>query len=222
MKKTPEDIIILQKCTINDNHMMYCYWNMGSNGQNFLSFWTIFYPFNPLLTQKIKLKKKQRNKCLKICVTCVPKIMSYAILFLRYGAWQMWLLFFILGYFLPFNPPPPNSLKKTANISSFHTSVPKIMITYTSIQKIMIIYYTVPKIWHVMDVIVIFHFGLSFALTVPKMKIFKKWKKWLDISSFYTSVPKIMIICYTVPMIWHMTGVIVIFHFGLFFALLPS
>ena len=149
--------------------------------------------------------------------------MSYAILFLRYGAWQMWLLFLILGYFLPFNPPPPpNSLKKTANISSFHTSVPKIMITYTSIQKIMIIYYTVPKIWHVMDVIVIFHFGLSFALTIPKMKIFKKWKKWLDISSFYTSVPKIMIICYTVPMIWHMTGVIVIFHFGLFFALLPS
>ena len=73
--------------------------------------------------------------------------------------------------------PPPNSLKKTANISSFHTSVPKIMITYTSIQKIMIIYYTVPKIWHVMDVIVIFHFGLSFALPVPKMKIFKKWKK---------------------------------------------
>ena len=118
--------------------------------------------------------------------------------------------------------PPPNSLKKTANISSFHTSVPKIMITYTSIQKIMIIYYTVPKIWHVMDVIVIFHFGLSFALPVPKMIIFKKWKKWLDISSFYASVPKIMIICYTVPMIWHMTGVIVIFHFGLFFALLPS
>ena len=124
--------------------------------------------------------------------------------------------------FCPLIPPPPNSLKKTANISSFHTSVPKIMITYTSIQKIMIIYYTVPKIWHVMDVIVIFHFGLSFALTVPKMKIFKKWKKWLDISSFYTSVPKIMIICYTVPMIWHMTGVIVIFHFWLFFAILPS
>ena len=102
--------------------------------------------------------------------------MSYAILFLRYGAWQMWLLFFILGYFLPFNPPPPNSLKKTANISSFHTSVPKIMITYTSIQKIMIIYYTVPKIWHVMDVIVIFHFGLSFALQSQKWKFLKNEK----------------------------------------------
>ena len=78
------------------------------------------------------------------------------------------------GLFFALYPPPPNSPKKTANISSFHTSVPKIMITYTSIPKIMIIYYTVPKIWHVMDAIVIFHFGLSFALTVPKMKIFNK------------------------------------------------
>ena len=31
-----------------------------------------------------------------------------------------------------------------------------------------------------------------------------------------------MIICYTVPEIWRVTGVIVIFHFGLFFALLPN
>ena len=58
-------------------------------------------------------------------------------------------------------------------------------------------------------------------LTAQKIKILKKWKKHLEISSFYTSVPKIMIICYTVPEIWHMTDVIVIFHFGLFFALLP-
>ena len=29
-----------------------------------------------------------------------------------------------------------------------------------------------------------------------------------------------MIACYTVPEMWHVTGVIVMFHFGLFFALL--
>ena len=45
-------------------------------------------------------------------------------------------------------------------------------------------------------------------------------KKHLDIS-FYISVPKIMIICCTVPEIWCVTDVI-IFHFGLFFALLPT
>ena len=58
-------------------------------------------------------------------------------------------------------------------------------------------------------------------LTAQKIKILKKWKKHLEISSFYTSVPKIMIICYIVPEIWCMTDVIVIFHFGIFFALLP-
>ena len=54
----------------------------------------------------------------------------------------------------------------------------------------MIIYYTVPEIWHMIDVIVIFHFGLFFALLAPsltaqKMKI-KKRQKRLGISSFYT------------------------------------
>ena len=50
----------------------------------------------------------------------------------------------------------------------------------------------------------------------------KKRKKRLEIPSLYTSVPKIMIICYTVPEMWQVTHVIVIFHFILFFALLPS
>ena len=39
--------------------------------------------------------------------------------------------------------------------------------------------------------------------------------------SFYTSVPKIMIICYTVPEIWHVSDIIVIVRFGQFLALLP-
>ena len=48
----------------------------------------------------------------------------------------------------------------------------------------------------------------------------KKKKKHLGISSFYTSAPKIIIICYTILEIWHVTDVI-IFHFGLFFTLPP-
>ena len=55
----------------------------------------------------------------------------------------------------------------------------------------------------------------------PENQNFEKKKTTLKIS-FYTSLPKIMIISYTVPEIWCVTGVIVIFHFGLFFALLPS
>ena len=57
-------------------------------------------------------------------------------------------------------------------------------------------------------------------ITNQKIKILKKWKKQVDIS-FYTSAPQIMIICYTVTEIWCVMDVIVIFHCGLFFALLP-
>ena len=103
----------------------------------------------------------------------------------------------------------------------------------------MIISYSVPKIWRVTDVIFIFHFGPIFAflpLQQPEKSKFQKNEKKnkqtkkktttttttkLEISSFNTSVPKIMIICYTVPKIWRVTDVIVIFHFGLIFALLP-
>ena len=40
----------------------------------------------------------------------------------------------------------------------------------------------------------------------------------LEMSSFYTSVPKIMIIWYTAPEIWRVTDEIVVFHFRLFSA----
>ena len=48
-----------------------------------------------------------------------------------------------------------------------------------------------------------FYFGLCFGpLTTQKIKILKKWKKHLEISSFYTCVPKILITWCTVPEIW--------------------
>ena len=78
------------------------------------------------------------------------------------------------------------------------------------------------EIWPMTDVIAIFHFGLFlpfYPSDSPKNENFKKVKKRLEIS-FYISVPKIMIMCYTVPEIWHMTHVIVIFLIGLFFVLL--
>ena len=64
-------------------------------------------------------------------------------------------------------------------------------------------------------------FCIFTLLTARKIKILIKWKKFLEISSFYICVPKIMIICYTIPEIWCVTDVI-IFHFVSFFALLPS
>ena len=59
-------------------------------------------------------------------------------------------------------------------------------------------------------------------LNSPKNENIKKMKTpGLEILSIYTSVPKLMIIGYTVLEIWCMMDVIVVFHFGQFFALSP-
>ena len=84
--------------------------------------------------------------------------------------------------------------------------------------------HTVPEIWRVTDVIIfnLGHFFPFYPLNTSKHPNFTKMnRKQLEILSCYTSVPKIIIICYTVPEIWCVTNVIVTFHFGLFFAILP-
>ena len=55
------------------------------------------------------------------------------------------------------------------------------------------------------------------GLTARKRKILKKWRKHPEISSFYNSVPIIMISWHMVPEIWCITDVIIISHFGLVF-----
>ena len=62
------------------------------------------------------------------------------------------------------------------------------------------------------------HFCPFTRLTTQKIKNLKE-KKLGDII-IYTSAAKI-ITCYTVPEIWHVTDVIVVFHFGLIVAFLP-
>ena len=68
MKKPPEDIIILQRCNINGNHVMYGSWDTKCNRQIFLSFWNIFCPITPLTTQKIKILKKMKEKLRDITI----------------------------------------------------------------------------------------------------------------------------------------------------------
>ena len=80
--------------------------------------------------------------------------------------------------------------------------------------KIIIMCYTVPEILPVMDVI--------FFTFWANNENLKKMKKRVQISSFYKSIPKIMITGYIVPEIWWVTNIIAIFHFGVFFALLPT
>ena len=79
------------------------------------------------------------------------------------------------------------------------------------------------EIWSMTDRIFC-HFGQFFALLPSKNaknQNFEKIEKTPTDIIIYTSVPKIMIMWYTFPEIWLVTDVIVMFHFGLFFALLP-
>ena len=77
IKRTLGDIIILQLCTKNHDHMLYCSWDMVRDRCNcYFSYWAIFCPFAPLIAQKMKASKKWK-KHLEISsfCTCVTKIM---------------------------------------------------------------------------------------------------------------------------------------------------
>ena len=82
----------------------------------------------------------------------------------------------------------------------------------------------ISKKWKHLEIPLIFFILANFLLFYPpnspkNENFIKKRKKSLELSSFYTSVPKVMIICYTVLEIWSVTDVIVIFHSGVFFYL---
>ena len=70
MKKPPGDIIILHRRNINDDHIMYGSCDNKRNRQNYLLFWTIFCPFTPLTTQKIKILKNWKYQLEISFYTC--------------------------------------------------------------------------------------------------------------------------------------------------------
>ena len=168
------------------------------------------------IIQKIKILKKWKRLMDILSYTQVHhKWQSYDIWFLRYQL-QQTDSFVIFGHVLPL------TAQKMKILWNWKKAPGDIIILHKSVSEIIIIGYTVPELC-VPDVIVTFHFELFFTLspplTAPKMKISKNWKKHLEVSSFYTSAPKIMITGYAVPEIWCVPDVI-IFHFELFFTFL--
>ena len=152
--------------------MMYGSLHMEHNKQNFFSFWTIFCPFTPLTTQKIKILKKFKTPgdiiILQKCTINDNHLM--------YVSWDMMhnrqIFFVILGHILPFYPTNP----KNQNFEKMKKT-PRDIIIYIYAPKIIIWWCTVPEIWCVTDVIVISHFGLFFALLQPKKSKFWKNEK---------------------------------------------
>ena len=106
--KRPENIIILYMCTINDNHIMYGFWDMKHDRQNFLSLWTIFCPFTPVETWKIKILKIMKKR-LEIYIMILHKCTKNNDHMLH-CSWDTMCdgcnsFFLFWAFFLPFYPP---------------------------------------------------------------------------------------------------------------------
>ena len=131
-------------------------------------------------------------------------------------------LFLVFDPFLPFYPPPirPNNLENQKFEKMKKNTPGDIIILHKCTINDNHTWFLRDEARQTELFVILGHFLTFDPPNNPKTKNLKKTRKYLKISSFYTSVPKIMIICYTVPKIWCMMDVIVIFHFVLFFAIL--
>ena len=85
-KKRPGDIIILHKCTINDNHIICGSWDIKHDRQNVVIL-DRFLPFHPCDNLKNQNFEKLKKKAWRYhqFTQVHQKSLSYGTLFLRYG-----------------------------------------------------------------------------------------------------------------------------------------
>ena len=148
MENSPGGIIILNMCTINDNHMMYGSWDTERDRPNFLLFWTIICTFTPLTIQKIKILKKWKSAKRNYHFTQVYQNHDH----IPDCSWEMVCdtcncYFSFWAIFCTFTPLAARKIKilkkwkKHLKIPSFYIRAPKIMIRWR----------TVPDIWCATD-----------------------------------------------------------------------
>ena len=108
-----------------------------------------------------------------------------------------------------FSPPPPPAPPPNPKKSAFwknEKKLLKISSFYTSVSKTTIIWGAVPGTDRILAILG--QFLPYYPLTIRKIKILKKWKKHLQMSSFYKCVWKIAIIWSMLPAIWSVTDII--------------
>ena len=127
--------------------MMYAYSDLECLHRHFFVISGWFLLFAPPLIPKIKIWKKCEKTPGHIILLHMCAINQDHMMF---GSWDMNFnrqnFFVILDILLTFYSPNTLKMKKTLEILSFYTGVPKIMI----------IGFTVPEIWHMSDVIFVF------------------------------------------------------------------
>ena len=75
---------------------------LGKTPESFLPFLTVFYPFTPLWTQKIKILKEWKKHLKILFYKCVPKMT--VIWCMVPEIWSTTEFFVILDHFVPFYP----------------------------------------------------------------------------------------------------------------------
>ena len=78
--------MLLQMCTINEDHMMYDSWDIR---QSFLSFWAIFCPLTLLTVRKIKILKKMKKKTTTTGDITILQMCFINENHMMYGSWDM-------------------------------------------------------------------------------------------------------------------------------------
>ena len=124
--------------TINKNHMMYGSWDINCKRQIVLSSWAIFCPFKPLTPQEAKVSQKKTKKKKTKRYQQLTQVYQKHDNMLYYS-WDMACdrcnyYFSFWSIVCPFTLITSQKLKiwknekKLLEISSFYTSLPKIMI----------------------------------------------------------------------------------------------
>ena len=169
--------------------MIYNSWDIEKNILKLVILFH-FLPFYPLKAPKIKILKNEKICCVpKVTIIwyIVPQIWSATdIIFCHYGP------FFAL--FPPYGPRKSKFWKNEKNTWRYYHFT-NVYYKWQSYDKWFFRY----GVQQTRFFVILDHFLHFYPLTTQKIKIFNNWRKPLEISSFYTSAPKIMIICYTVP-----------------------
>ena len=144
---------------------------------------------------------------------------------MRYGAWHNFFSFWTI--FLPIYPSPPLTTQRIKILKKWKKYPRDSIILHNCIYhkwQSYDIWFLRYELQQTDFFVILGHFLPFYPRNRPKNKISKKKKRkkkaW-RYHHFTQVIPKIMIMCYTVPEIWYVTDVIFSFHFGKFFALLP-
>ena len=175
--------------TKNYNHMMYNSWDMEGDRQNFLLFWAIFCPFTttpPPHDLENQNFGKERKKCLEISFfyTYMCNIIEDHMI---HCSWNIKCdrqkCLSSLAIFCPLSPLTTWKMK-ILKLKKIPGDIIILHIcTIIGNHDVWLLRYGTGQFFVILD------FFSFFPIWTQKIKILKKWKKYLKILSFYNCVP---------------------------------